>query len=120
MTNIRLYNTYPRTIHERTSVSEAVQLLVQQNIGSFIVIGDEGTVTGIVSVSDILKVIVQKKTDKQVRDIMRRDFIAVAPDAQLTEVVDSFLKTDLLILPVIDGLELVGVITRTDIIRAVA
>ncbi|GAA0645162.1 CBS domain-containing protein [Salarchaeum japonicum] len=57
---------------------------------------------------------------KPVRDVMTRDVETVAPDASIDDVLDILATDDPNVnrVPVLDGGDLVGIITREDVVRA--
>ncbi|WP_336024802.1 CBS domain-containing protein [Halobellus salinisoli] len=62
-----------------------------------------------------------RNTSKPIRKVMTADVVTVAPDASLDEILDLLAdeERDINRLPVVDGGELVGIVARQDVIRAV-
>jgi len=54
----------------------------------------------------------------QVKDMMSRNVVAIAPDSPLFEAAALMEKHDVNRLPVIEGNKLIGIITRADLLRA--
>ena len=54
----------------------------------------------------------------QVKDMMSRNVVAIAPDSPLFEAAGMMEKYDVNRLPVIEGSKLIGIITRGDLLRA--
>src|SRR4029453_14699513 len=75
------------TIDAGASVFEAVQRMVEENIGSLLVT-ERGEIAGIVTERDYLRrVTLEGRTDREtaVREIMSKPIIAVAPDTTVDE-----------------------------------
>lgn len=75
---------------------------------------DDGNLVGIITQSDLNK----KKSN--LREIMTINPITISPDSSLGDVLYLLNRYELSRLPVTEGNKLVGIITRTDIIRAEA
>lgn len=52
-------------------------------------------------------------------DIMRRDFVAIDPEADAAEAAAIMLRSGISGIPVVQGEKLVGILTKTDIVRGV-
>ena len=97
-------------------VSDLLQLMTTSHHRGFPVMED-GRLVGIVTQSDLVKVSADK-TQLKIRDIMTKNPIVVSSEANLTDVLYLLNRYQLSRLPVLDSNRLVGIITRTDIIRA--
>jgi len=60
----------------------------------------------------------QQLKDKPVTEVMRKEFISVDLDDNIMAVTADFLKNDLYLVPVLQKGKLLGVITRTEIKKA--
>ncbi len=58
--------------------------------------------------------------NKPVKDVMSKDVVSVGPDIPLTEAIVKMVQKDINRLPVIDKSNLVGIVSRGDIIRGLA
>jgi CBS domain-containing protein len=101
------------------SVFEAVKRMVEANVGSLLVT-EEGEITGIVTERDYLRrVALEGRTDKEtaVREIMSSPLIVVTLQTTIDE--SMALMTDRRIrhLPVVDGGEVVGVVSIGDVVK---
>jgi CBS domain-containing protein len=70
-----------------------------------------------VNVGDVREKFRRLKGSK-VKDVMNEDFQSVSSDAHVSQAAQLMDKHDLEILPVVDGDKLVGVLTHSDLIRA--
>jgi predicted transcriptional regulator len=109
----------PITIPATATIQEASRILVKNNIHGAPVKDREGIV-GIVTLTDIGKTLADGKTSLKIKDIMTRDILSVDGEMPLYEVVKVFNKQKVGRLMVrIDG-ELVGIISKTDILSKLA
>jgi CIC family chloride channel protein len=97
-------------------VSDLLQLMTTSHHRGFPVM-EQGRLVGIVTQSDLVKVS-SGKTQVKVKDIMTKNPIVISADASLTDVLYLLNRYQLSRLPVLENNRLVGIITRTDIIRA--
>jgi CBS domain-containing protein len=101
------------------SVFEAVQRMVEMNVGSLLVT-EGGEITGIVTERDYLRrVTLEGRTDREtpVREIMSSPLVVVTPETAIDEC--EALMTDLRIrhLPVVDDGNVVGVVSIGDLVK---
>lgn len=137
-----IYHKHPKTLSPHATVFEAVQELLKDEVNGFIIVNEKDHVIGVLSLQDIAGATVprqfrkntrmaaamyrrgfftdvcQQLKDKHVSSIMRKDFIAVDLDDNIMAVTADFLKNDLYIVPVIKDGKLIGIITRTEIKKA--
>lgn len=137
-----IYHKHPKTLSPHATVFEAVQELLKDEVNGFIIVNEKEKVVGVLSLQDIAGATVprqfrkntrmaaamyrrgfftdvcQQLKDKHVSSIMRKDFIAVDLDDNIMAVTADFLKNDLYIVPVIKDGKLIGIITRTEIKKA--
>jgi CBS domain-containing protein len=81
--------TTVHSISSDSTVLHAVQRMNQQKIGALMVMDDDDHVLGIFTERDVLRRVVGELRDPghvQVGDVMTRDVICCAPDADLDEV----------------------------------
>jgi CBS domain-containing protein len=57
---------------------------------------------------------------KLVKEVMRKNILTVTPDTHIMVIMADFLKNDCYIVPVVEGGKLLGIVTRTEIKRALA
>ena len=92
------------------SVLEAVELMVEENVGS-LVVTDSGDVTGIVTERDYLRrVALEGRTDAEtsVREIMSSPLIVVTPETAIAECMALMTNKRIRHLPVVDAGEVAG------------
>ena len=101
------------------TVYEAIGLMGEHNIGALVVIED-GAVAGVFSERDYSrKVVLRGRTsrDTLVSEILSRPAITVAPNAGVELCMELMTKHRIRHLPVIDGGELVGLVSMGDIVN---
>lgn len=137
-----IYMRQPTTVDENTLVSDVIKLMYDNHFNSVSVINAQQQLVGVLSMQDIAAATVpsefqdnphmaaamykpnffeemcQSIHQKQVKDLMRKEFVTVTPDANIMEITAEFLQGDLYVVPVVDKGRMVGVITRSEITKA--
>lgn len=120
-TPIRTVMTSPvRVIDGERSVREAATILDAEGIGSVVVRGDGER--GLLTKSDIVAGLRGGLDPERtpVANLMSTPLVTVAPDVDLRTAVDLMADRGIKHLVVAEGTELVGVVTTTDLVGAVA
>lgn len=139
-----IYNKEHFSVELGTSIKEALRMLVKDEVNGLLIINSDKQLVGVLSLQDIAAAIIpfemkehlnlassmyktsffseqcDKIKHKKVEEIMRTNLIKVSPESNIMEIVADFLKNDLYIVPVYENEQLVGVITRTEIKKALA
>ncbi len=109
---------------EEDDILEFVADLMEWKNTSFALVEDEkGKLVGLISNKDILKVLIRKRTlEKQqkqlkVRDIMNTKPLTLSQNDSILEAAKIVLDTNVNCIPVVEKEELVGVITKLDLIK---
>ncbi len=117
------------TVNLDTSINDAVVTLTDAHISALPVVDGGGRMVGVVSSTDVLTSeaeandAVEREAlfeQMMVRDIMTRRPLTVSPDAEVREAAQQMLYADVHRLFVTADDKVVGVISTTDIVRAVA
>ncbi len=104
-----------------TSVFDALRLMAEKNVGALVVL-EEGNLVGIFSERDYArKVILKGKSSKNtpVKEIMTGEVIDVAPDQSIDDCMALMTHKRVRHLPVLDGNQLVGVISIGDVVKTI-
>ncbi|HSR14169.1 MAG TPA: CBS domain-containing protein [Gemmatimonadales bacterium] len=118
-----------RTIDEDAMVSEAILMLADGHISGLPVLNAHRQVVGMISTTDILSAEAESDdaaalnkvaTHTRVGDIMTPMPKTIGPEADVKLAAQEMLYLDVHRLLVVHESELVGVITQSDIVRAVA
>ncbi len=121
---------------------EALETFVRERINALVILNDKQKVVGVLSLQDIASATVPQQfrknirmaaamykkgfftemchaiKDKPVRSIMRKNFVKVSLSDNIMAVTADFLFNDLYVVPVIEKGELVGIVTRSEIKKA--
>jgi CBS domain-containing protein len=101
------------------SVFEAVQLMVEMNVGSLLV-KEGGEVAGIVTERDYLRrVTLEGRTERhtEVREIMSSPLIVVTPDTTVDECMALMTDRRIRHLPVVEDGKIVGLVSIGDLVK---
>ncbi len=106
------------TIHPDASVQEAAQLLDQKRISGVPVVDTDGLIIGIITEADIISKV--NREGLRVVDIMSHDVIAVREETPVNEIASLLIERKIKRVPVVHNGKLVGIVSRADIVHAVA
>ncbi len=108
------------TIPIDASAHDAVKVMNKNRIGCVVAIYN-GDIAGILTERDLLERVLEKcKNPKEttVAEIMTRQIILGTPDMELVEATRLMFENKVKKLPIVEGKQLVGLVTLTDIARA--
>jgi CBS domain-containing protein len=133
------------TVNENHSIAHVIGVMEENNIGKVVVIRDNEPV-GMITPENISFAYVEDpetgvnvekiyflrnseegKSKKNVRmvsmltagDIMQNDMIKISGDEDAAKAADTMIREDIGGLPVVEGDDLTGIITKTDIIKGI-
>ena len=109
------------SVHPDDTVLDAIKLLAEKDIGALIVIKDDKPV-GIFTERDYARNVYLKgksSLDTAVRDVMVAPVICVKPDQSVNECMALMTAKRFRHLPVMDGDELVGMVSIGDLVKSV-
>jgi CBS domain-containing protein len=109
------------SIQPDKTVSEALKLLAEKNIGALLVL-DEGKLVGIFSERDYTrKVFLLGRSSKEtaVEEVMTSDVCFVTPDTNIEECMALFTEKRIRHLPVMEADQLIGVISIGDVVNKI-
>ncbi len=107
----------PVTVSPATTMSELREILREHRISGAPVV-EHGRMVGIISLEDLIKSLANGAMDLQVGEKMTRDPITVHADESVVMAVNTFARHRFGRFPVVDrGGQLVGILTRGDIMR---
>jgi tRNA nucleotidyltransferase (CCA-adding enzyme) len=105
-----------KTIPASTRIADAGDLLTRYNVNAMPVM-DIGNMSGIISRNIVEKAIYHGLGDLPVSEYMHTEFVKAAPDTPIAEIQEYIVGHDRRLMPVFDGDELVGIVTRTNLLR---
>lgn len=103
------------TVTSNITARELAKIFTRHNITGAPVVDKKGKVTGIVSDGDLLT-----SKGKRVVSFMTKQIISVSEDASVEEIANLMTAHKIKRVPVLNGEKLVGIVSRTDIVRAIA
>jgi CBS domain-containing protein len=103
------------TVAPELTVRKLAMTLVKNQISGAPVAGKNGKLVGIVSEADIVA-----KKGKDVKAIMSKKVISVDEDTPVEEIAQLMTKHKIKRLPVMNGGKVVGIVSRADIVNAIA
>jgi PAS domain S-box-containing protein len=107
------------TIAPDQSVLSAAKVMATDSISSLVVV-DNGMVVGIITETDFLKKVVASGRNAEhvkVAEVMSRPVVSVTPDTNVFDAGGIAEEKKVKRLPVLDRGHLVGIVTRTDLVR---
>jgi len=132
------------TVRSEASLQEAAALMVQNRISGLPVVDPTGTLVGMITEGDLIRraelgtagdqpgwlstflnsgrvaLDYVHTHGRKVREVMTREVITTFPEAPLGEVVDIMESQQIKRLPVLENHRLVGIVSRADLLRALA
>jgi len=110
------------TLKKETDVLTAIKQLLSHKITSAPVLDENGHLLGIFSEKDCMKVALETAYNKgqvgSVTDYMATDTVTVNANASIIDLAEKFENSSIRSYPVYDDRELVGMISRADVLKA--
>lgn len=138
----------PVTVGPDTGVTDAARVMAERSVGALPVVDESGALVGIVTEGDLIMQDVRlefptyihlldgfimyppaharfehelkKAVAAKVRDVMSPHPVTVSADAPIEDVATLLAEKDVSRLPVMDGEKLVGIVSKHDIVKAIA
>lgn len=147
MTAADLMTPQPVTVSPETGIGKVAELLVDRHISAVPVCRPDGSLAGIISELDVMKPFresVRRRRDrwlglmaegealsaefleylredtKSAADLMMRQVVTAGPAATLGEIAELMVSHGVKRIPIIDDGRVVGIVSRSDLIRAIA
>ena len=110
--------TTPISVSKETPIREAMQILMDNGITGLPVVDADGHLLGIVSEKDMLALLYENRpSGGTVEDFMTRDVVSFNEDDDLVDLCEALIKGNFRRVPVLSEGKLVGIVSRTDLIR---
>ncbi len=106
-----------RTIRPNTTISEAQRVLLRYGHSGLSVVNESDELVGIISRRDLDLALHHGFGHAPVKGYMTRNLKTIAPDTLLPEIEDLMVTYDVGRLPVLQDHQLLGIVTRTDVLR---
>jgi CBS domain-containing protein len=97
------------------TIKKLAMTLIKNQISGAPVAGKNGKIVGVVSEADIVA-----KKGKDVKAIMSKKVIGVVEDTSVEEIARLMTTHSIKRVPVMRGVEVVGIVSRADIVSAIA
>ena len=111
------------TVGLSTSVGDIVRSLLANGISAVPVLDEHGALVGIVSEADLIHLDGSdflKSHGVKAADVMTKPVIVAKPEMRLNELVSLFDKHGIKRVPVVDHVKIVGIVSRANILQALA
>jgi len=110
------------SLSKQTNVFDAIKKLLENKITCAPVIDEQGQLIGMFSEKDGMRVVLESVYDQgmfgKVEDFMSTDIISVDANSSIVNLAERFKDSTVRSYPVFDHAKLVGIISRTDVLRA--
>lgn len=115
-------NHQPQVVNDTNNVREAVELLLKNNIIGVPVVDENNNLVGYLSEQDCIEEMLNDafycEEPGPVSKVMQKQVMSVTPSTNIVELAQTIIKNTPKNYPVIDDGKLVGLISRTDVLRA--
>ncbi|MBT3506850.1 MAG: CBS domain-containing protein [Methylococcales bacterium] len=112
------------TFTESTNIFEAIKTMVKARITSAPVLNETGQIVGIFSERDCMNIAIDATYNQvmggSVGEYMSSDVVSIKAESSILEVANQFNGSNIRSFPVYDDNGFVGIISRTDVLRAIA
>ncbi|BCU67146.1 histidine kinase [Sulfolobales archaeon HS-7] len=109
------------TVKGDMSIMDVASTFYREAIRGAPVVNNDGKLVGIITTADIMKAFYERKFDAKVEDFMRTNVITITEDEDIFDAIRKMIANEVgRLLVVSNSNSLVGIITRTDILRRIA
>jgi CBS domain-containing protein len=107
-----------KTVESGRTFEDSLTLMVANDIGC-VVVTEKGSPVGIFTERDVLRRAAQGQERLQIamKDVMSKPLVTIAPTATIWEAMESMSASKIRHIPVVDGGDLVGILTQRDLFR---
>ena len=110
------------TLKKDTSVLEAIKSLLAHKVTSAPVVDEHGKLIGMFSEKDSMKVVLEcaynQSMSGTVGEFMTTELLTVEADSSIVDLAERFKDSTVRTFPVFRNSDLVGIVSRTDILKA--
>lgn len=112
------------TLGKETDVIDAVNKLLDHKITSAPVVDQQGHLLGMFSEKDVMSIVLEtvynQSMSGKVGDYMSTEVITVDAESSIVDLTEKFQQSTVRSFPVLQDHDLVGIVSRTDVLRALA
>jgi len=108
------------TIPVDQTIREAITSMVENNIGSLVVIDEGGKPVGIITERDIIRRASENEAlfSEQIREVMSREVVFGSPKDDVESVANTMTERRFRHLPILEEGKLVGMVSIGDVVKA--
>lgn len=114
----RLMTTPVRTVEPNTTIKQTERLMTQYEVNALPVVSAKGGFMGLATREAVQKALYHKLATHPIEHIMLRDIFLATPGTPFDEVQQHMVERNQRIVPVLDHDQVVGIFSRTDLLRA--
>ncbi len=114
----RLMTAPVRTVQQGTTVKQTERLMTQYEVNALPVVGPRGKFIGLVTREAIQKGLYHKLANQSVEHVMLQDVFRANPTTPFEEVHLQMVERNQRIIPILDNESVIGIFSRTDLLRA--
>jgi CBS domain-containing protein len=114
----RLMSSDVVTVTADTPVEDAAEILLTENIGSVVVTDEDGLLRGILTSTDFVQIVAEKKPkdNTAVQEYMTTEVVTVSAQDSIRDAADRLITYDIHHLPVVDNEDhVIGMLSTTDL-----
>ena len=105
------------TVKKDTSVYDAIELLLNNNITGLPIVNDDDNLVGMITEKDVLKLLYANiKEDAKVEQFMTKDVVTFDESDNLTDVAECFIRNNFRRVPILKNGKIAGILSKKDII----
>lgn len=110
------------TVKQTDDVLVAIKQLLSHKTTCAPVVDNTGNIVGMLSEKDCMRVVLDSSYNQgmsgKVEDFMRKEIISVNVDTSIVDLAEKLKDSSVRSFPVLDGKKLVGLISRTEVLKA--
>ena len=114
----RLMTTPVRTVEHGTTIKQTERLMTQYEVNALPVVNRTGVFLGLATRESVQKALYHKLATHPIDHIMLSDIFLATPATPFDEVQQQMVERNQRIVPVLDHDQVVGIFSRTDLLRA--
>lgn len=114
----RVMTTDLHTVSPDTLVEEAAWDMLDEDVGSLLVVDEDGDLAGILTTTDFVRIVAQSEPKAQtpVSEYMTTDVVTATAQETIADAADTMIEGGFHHLPVVDDTEgLIGLVSTTDL-----
>jgi len=113
------------TVYPNDTISHAKNLMLERGVKRLLVIDKGGKLVGILTLRDIVRILAGRRAPWRWRSLenslvgthMTKDLVTITPDTSLYDAAKTMIDRGISGLPVVSSNSLVGLLTKTDLVR---